>query len=70
VRSDAVELTICPQCGQPATVQWRALLDSTDGPFEHARVDCLAGHWFLMPADGLDRYPVGPAPAHRAVPTL
>jgi hypothetical protein len=58
-----MSLSTCPQCGQPATVQWRAMLASTDGPFEHARVDCVAGHWFLMPTAMLDRYPSVPAPA-------
>ena len=52
-----MDMITCPQCRQPATVQWRAVLDSTDGPIEHARIDCLAGHCFLMPAARLDRYP-------------
>jgi hypothetical protein len=56
-------LITCPRCGQPATVQWRSLLASTDGPFEHSRVDCVAGHWFLMPTAMLDRYPSAAASA-------
>jgi len=58
-----MDITTCPQCGQPATVQWRAVLESTDGPTEHARIDCLNRHWFLLPIAVLDR---GPALTARA----
>ena len=50
-----MDITTCPHCGQPATVQWRAVLESTDGPIEHARIDCLNRHWFLLPVAVLDR---------------
>jgi hypothetical protein len=59
-----MDITTCPQCGQYATVQWRAVLESTDGPIEHARIDCLNRHWFLLPVAVLER---GPAVA-AAVP--
>jgi hypothetical protein len=59
-----MDITMCPQCGQPATVQWRAVLESTDGPTEHARIDCLNRHWFLLPIAVLDR---GPALTAQAV---
>ena len=49
-----MDITTCPQCGQPATVQWRAVLESTDEPTEHARIDCLNRHWFLLPIAVLD----------------
>jgi hypothetical protein len=59
-----MDITTCSQCGQPATVQWRAVLESTDGPTEHARIDCLNRHWFLLPIAVLDR---GPALTAQAV---
>jgi hypothetical protein len=59
-----MDITTCPECGQPATVQWRAVLESTDGPMEHARIDCLDRHWFLLPIAALDR---GPALTAQAV---
>jgi hypothetical protein len=34
-------------------VQWRTVLESTDGPIEHARVRCAAGHHFLLPVADL-----------------
>jgi hypothetical protein len=44
-----METTTCPECGQVAEVEWRAVLESTDGPVEHARVRCVQKHWFLLP---------------------
>jgi hypothetical protein len=44
-----MELTVCPQCTQPAEVQWRDVLAGTDGPVEHAKVLCVRRHWFLLP---------------------
>jgi hypothetical protein len=38
-----------PGCGVPAEVLDRAVLESTDGPVEHVKVQCLARHIFLMP---------------------
>lgn len=48
-----MDTTICPQCGEIAEVQWRAVLESTDGPVEHSRVQCLNRHWFLLPTADL-----------------
>ena len=31
-----METTLCLECGAIADVQWRAVLESTDGPVEHA----------------------------------
>jgi hypothetical protein len=44
-----VTFTACPECHQPAEIQWRAVLDSTDGPVEHVRILCVQRHWFLLP---------------------
>lgn len=48
-----IDTTTCPECGVPAGVQWRTVLESTDGPIEHARVRCVAGHHFLLPVADL-----------------
>lgn len=53
------DLSTCPECGGPAEVSWRAVLESTDGPVEHARVDCVERHWFLLPVAALDDHPEG-----------
>ena len=44
----------CPECGLPADVEAAGRLESTDGPVEHAKVRCPVGHFFFMPAEGLD----------------
>jgi hypothetical protein len=64
-----VDLTACPECGHPAEVEWRAVLESTDGPVEHARVRCVHGHWFFLPVEWLDtcRSPTGRVPVGTAV---
>jgi hypothetical protein len=50
-----LELLSCPECHAPAEVEWRDVVDSTDGPVEHVKIRCLHGHWFLMPAERLVR---------------
>ena len=47
--------TTCPDCGAAAHVEWRAVLESTDGPIEHAKVRCEQRHWFLLPVADLPR---------------
>ncbi len=47
--------TTCPQCGAPAEVPERFVLESTDGPIEHARTSCARGHRFLLPVETLTR---------------
>jgi hypothetical protein len=54
-RERAVELTVCPECMEPAEIEWRAVMESTDGPVEHARVLCVRRHWFLLPTADLAR---------------
>jgi hypothetical protein len=53
VKDDDVDLTVCPECGSQAEVRWRAVLESTDGPIEHAKVLCRLRHWFLLPVSDL-----------------
>lgn len=48
-RVPALHLTRCPQCGAAAKIERRAVLESRDGPTEHAAARCVARHWFLMP---------------------
>lgn len=44
----------CPECGQPATIEWRDMVVGTGGPVVHVKLKCPLGrHWFLMPEDGL-----------------
>lgn len=50
-----MDMTSCPECGAVAEVQWRDVLESTDGPVEHAKVLCLQRHWFLLPVASLVR---------------
>ncbi len=48
-----MDITTCPQCGTPAEILWRTVLESTHGPIEHCKVMCLQRHWFLLPVSSL-----------------
>jgi hypothetical protein len=48
-----MELTTCPECGGLAEVEYRAVLESTDGPIEHVKVRCIRRHWFFLPVANL-----------------
>jgi hypothetical protein len=48
-----MDLTTCPECGNAAEILWRDVLESSDGPTEHAKVVCVDRHWFLMPVASL-----------------
>jgi hypothetical protein len=50
-----MDVTGCPEpgCSLPAEILDRRVLESTDGPIEHARILCLSGHRFLMPIEML-----------------
>jgi hypothetical protein len=50
-----MELTTCPECGAPAAILERRVLDGTDAPIEHAKVRCVTGHWFFLPVAHLAR---------------
>ena len=58
-----MDFTICPECDGLAEVQWRAVLESTDGPVEHARIQCVRRHWFVLPVASL--VAAAPAPQER-----
>ena len=60
------DTTRCPECGTTAAVQERFVLESTDGPIEHARTACPRGHHFLLSIDALTRPPLPtPVPGAR-----
>ncbi len=48
-----MDTTYCPECGTLAEVEWRVVMESTEGPVEHARIRCLQRHWFFLPVAGL-----------------
>ena len=58
-----MDLTTCPECGNAAEIQWRDVLESTDGPIEHVKIICVERHWFLLPAACLASPPM---PGRRA----
>ena len=57
------DFAACPECWLPADITERVTFGSTDGPVEHVRVECVARHWFFLPAD---RLPVAKAPGQAA----
>ena len=48
-----MDTTNCPECGVLAEVEWRAVMESTEGPIEHAKIRCVQRHWFLLPVAAL-----------------
>lgn len=48
-----MDTTHCPECGALSEVEWRAVMESTDGPIEHAKIRCVQKHWFLLPVAAL-----------------
>jgi hypothetical protein len=43
-----LDMVGCPACAAPAEVVERFVLDSTDGPIEHATVRCADRHRFTV----------------------
>jgi hypothetical protein len=43
-----LEIVECPECAAPAEVVDRFVLESTDGPIEHAIVLCVLRHRFTV----------------------
>jgi hypothetical protein len=58
------EIIACPGpgCLAPAEVVDRFTLPSTDGPVDHIKTMCLAGHGFTPPLDTLAIWPVARVP--------
>lgn len=52
-----MDFTACPECASIAQVLDRFVLESTDGPVEHVRTQCVQRHWFVLPAASLVRLP-------------
>jgi hypothetical protein len=59
-----MDMTLCPECGALAEVQWRVVMEGTDGPVEHAKVSCVRRHFFLLPVANLER-PMPTSPVRR-----
>jgi hypothetical protein len=53
-RSRPVAMVDCPECGLPAEVLDRHVLESTSGPVEHVRIRCVLGSPFLIPTSRLE----------------
>ncbi|MGE0167172.1 hypothetical protein [Nocardioides sp.] len=62
-----MDLTSCPECGAVAEVQWRHVLESTDGPVEHAQIRCTSQHWFFLPVSYLSRAGIPGRPGRPSV---
>lgn len=61
-----MDTTTCPECGAPAEITFRTALESTGGPMEHVKLQCVRRHWFLMPTALLaTRQPPWPPPMTR-----
>ncbi len=56
-RNDELDLVACPECSAPAEVVDRFALPSTDGAVEHAKVQCVRRHWFVLPVASLPTLP-------------
>lgn len=61
----STELVACPECGAPAEIIDRFVLESTDGPVEHATVRCARtlAHRYTVLVERLHSAPAVPATA-------
>ena len=72
MRSPTLVIVPCPECGASAEIVDRFILESTEGPVEHAVVMCIDRHRLTMLVESMARrHPVvaaGPrrTPRHRA----
>jgi hypothetical protein len=64
-----MDTTTCPDCGAPAEVTDRFVLESTDGPIEHVKLRCAGLHWFLLSTESLARHRAVAVPAPARGPT-
>lgn len=48
-----MELTVCPECGQVAEVEWRERVPAGAEDVALVKLRCVLRHWFLMPAGRL-----------------
>jgi hypothetical protein len=55
----------CPQCDLPANIVDRFSLTGTDGPVNHVKTVCVAGHWFTPTVDEVEMFS---APVPQAAP--
>ncbi|GAB2689585.1 hypothetical protein [Thalassiella azotivora] len=55
-----MDLTVCPECGLPAEVEWRQTVPHRDDGSGLVKLRCLSRHWFLMPSGRLLRLPERP----------
>ena len=49
-----MELTTCPECGHDAEVLARDVMESSSGPVEHVKTQCILRHIFFMPTAKLE----------------
>jgi hypothetical protein len=45
-----IELVDCPECGLPAEVLDRFVLEGTGGPVDHVKTTCPKKHHLMYPA--------------------
>jgi hypothetical protein len=60
----------CPHCGRAATASERFFLQSPEGPVQHIKIGCSAGHWLiphLGPGESRWSGPRAATPAARPV---
>jgi hypothetical protein len=58
------------RCGLPAEVEYRYILNSTNGPLEGAKIRCARGHFFNGPIECLTVQPAAAAVSASPPPPL
>lgn len=56
---EPLRLVSCPQCGEPASVEWEtsAAGTMTAGETRYVKTHCIRRHWFLLPTHMVEKYP-------------